>query len=133
MSIINDWIKRLKDKEITAEAEKASAEAQRVSNRAARSIAGLEIKLMTSTEHTCLVMELNTNESVYSFDELRNNQYHDSNAFLGAAKIVVNYCLKNGLDVYVWEHDFKMSSGSIGAEIWVTPAGIPFHNKDGKI
>ncbi len=90
-------------------------------------IAQLQRNLPKEKDHQCFVMRLKEDQASVSFDQLRNKQYTSSKVFLGAARTVVEFCLENDLDVYVWEVDFKMSCGQIGAEIWVTPRGVPWH------
>lgn len=128
MSIGENWKRRLETARTQRRQATAAAQARAAEQRASEVIAQLQRKLEKRMEKDCLVMVLEESESTVDFDRLRNEMYTSSELFRGAAKTVVDWCLENGLDVYVWEHDFKMSRGSIGAEIWVTPKGVPYHH-----
>ena len=115
-SIGSAWKERLeKNKHLVGDAEKCRAEMY---------IYQLQKQLETSTERQCFVMALYSSESLVSFDELRGKQHRSHAQFLGAAKVVVDYCLQNDLDVYVWAGQFRHSTHAIGAAIWVTPHGV---------
>lgn len=127
MSIGRDWKERLDASVAQQRVVTEAAQVTAAEQRARETIMHLKKNLEKAKEHRCLVMALYHNESTVPDHQLRNKQYTSSKLFLGAAKTVVDYCLTNDLDVYVWEEDFRMSSGEIGAEIWVTPRGVPYH------
>lgn len=128
MSLGNEWKKKLDARKIKilkpSEAEKLAAEEQ----RAEETILKLQQSLNEVQDHRCLAMTLGYHDVVgQRFEGLYGKKFVSSDRFLWAAKIVVEYCLENGLDVYVWEEDFSMTlREKIGAEIWVTPHGVPY-------
>ena len=128
MSIGSEWKARIEtDAEEEHRAARIEAE-ERAEVRAAQAIEKLKRNLADRLSRDCLVMDLERNEVSVPFDKLYG-QVKSSHRFRGAAKVVVEFCLENDLDVYVWEEDFKMSSGSIGGEIWVMPHGVRYPEK----
>lgn len=129
MSLGSEWEKRLGLKKVQTdkpnEQEKQSAEKR----RAQEIILKLQEDLIKRVaDHRCLAMTLGYHDVVgQRFAGLYGKKFVSSERFLGAAKIVVEYCLENGLDVYVWEEDFSMAlREKIGGEIGVTPHGVPY-------
>ncbi len=129
MSIGERWKKRLEEAGARRKQAAKATQAAITEKRAEEIVANLRANLAKETRNHCLVMTIEDGESAVELDSLRNRQHSSSDPFLGAAKTVVEFCLQNWLDVYVWEEDFSMSGGSIGAEIWVTPHGVPFHQR----
>lgn len=127
MSLGNEWKERLGVEKTQnrklSETEKASVE----KDRAEEIIFKLLQHVSQVNKHRCLVMKLEYLDIIQPqrFDGLYGKKFVSSDRFLRAAKIVVEYCLANDLDVYVWEEDFSLAlRENIGAEIWVTPHGV---------
>ncbi len=127
MKIGESWKRRLKQNEYDRQHSARMATAALAAKRARETIQKLRRSLAQARDHRCLVMELDRSETVADFNQFYGVQIASSEGFLGAAKTVVEFCLENELDVYVWESEFKMTGGCIGAEIWVTPRGVPYH------
>lgn len=127
MSLGQDWKRRLQADQRQFDYSEEEKRLSAIKERARKIIAEFERSIGQEKEHRHLVMKLNEGETRSNFKELYGRRFTSSDEFLGAAKIVVEYCLTNDFDVYVWEYDFKMSIGPFGAEIWVTPHGVPYH------
>ena len=128
MSLGSEWEERLgaskiQDPKKPNPAEQESAERQ----RAEETILTLQQSLCEVRDHRYLVMKLEYRDVTGRFDSMYGKKFVSSDRFKGTAKIVVEYCLANDLDVYVWEEDFSMAlREKIGAEIWVTPHAVPY-------
>src|SRR6266850_8254827 len=121
MSIGHDWKKRLRVAGVTKAQARREEKARRDEMRAEETIAKLESTLAHTKKRRCLVMSLEYGETTIPFEKMYGKKFTTSEAFEGAAKTVAEYCLSNEMDIYIWEEDFSMSRGNIGAEIWVTP------------
>ncbi len=128
MSLGSEWggrlsVSKIQDPKKPDITEQESAEKQ----RAEETILALQQSLREMRDHRCFAMKLEYRDVAGHFDSMYGKKFVSSDRFKRAAKIVVEYCLANDLDVYVWEEDFSMVLRErMGAEIWVTPHGISY-------
>ena len=95
-------------------------EASQTAIRATEMISRLQMYLVITSEPMIFVDCLRRNEVTEAIkNNVSTSRYTTTRMFRGAAAIVVKFCLKNDLDVYV------NGDRPGDAELWVTPKGVP--------